>query len=92
MAGGWASDDAVNQQIESTIEDAIAQAKQQLQQNINRESAEFCEECGEPIIEARRKAVPGVRYCLTCQDEVDSQQMKQQNLYNRRGSKDSQLR
>lgn len=26
-----------------------------------------CEECDEPIPEARRAAVPGVAYCVTCQ-------------------------
>lgn len=30
MASGWASDDAVNQQIESTIADAINHVRQQM--------------------------------------------------------------
>lgn len=32
-------------------------------------SAEFCVECGEPIPEARRLAVPGCRLCVECQTE-----------------------
>lgn len=91
MASGWASDDAVSEQIESSISDAIAQAKQQLNLNPNGVSAEFCEECGEPIPEARRNALAGVRYCIKCQQALDEQQ-KGVELYNRRGSKDSQLR
>lgn len=30
-----------------------------------------CEECDTPIPEARRKAVPGVRLCITCQKEKE---------------------
>ena len=55
------------------------------------ESAEFCDECGEPIPQARREAVPGVRFCLACQQEHDKA-LKGSALFNRRGSKDSQLR
>lgn len=36
------------------------------------ESAEFCDECGEAIPEARRAAVPGCRLCVTCQEESDA--------------------
>ncbi|WP_027369157.1 TraR/DksA C4-type zinc finger protein [Desulfocurvibacter africanus] len=31
-------------------------------------SRETCAECGEPIPEARRKAVPGVTHCVICQE------------------------
>ena len=64
MASGWANDDAVNQQINSTIEDAVARVRGEISQG---ESLAFCEECGESIPEARRKAVPGVRLCIKCQ-------------------------
>lgn len=30
---------------------------------------EFCAECGEPIPEARRLAVPDCRLCIECQTE-----------------------
>ena len=82
MASGWANDDAVNEQINSTIEDAVARARGEMTE---------CEECGDPIPEARRKAIPGVRLCITCQQEKDSKNASHSG-YNRRGSKDSQLR
>ncbi|QLF92958.1 DksA/TraR family C4-type zinc finger protein [Pseudomonas sp. ABC1] len=88
MATGWAHDGAVQEQIDSTIEDAVQRARNQLPQG---ESLEHCEECGAPIPPARRKAVPGVRLCIGCQAEHDREQMNFSG-YNRRGSKDSQLR
>lgn len=30
------------------------------------DSAEFCEQCEEPICDARREAYPGVQLCLSC--------------------------
>ncbi|MEM8142021.1 TraR/DksA C4-type zinc finger protein [Morganella morganii] len=33
-----------------------------------RESAEDCEDCGEPIPQARRRAAPGCSRCIDCQD------------------------
>ena len=88
MASGWANDDAVNEQINSTIEDAVARARGEIPRG---DSLYECEECGDPIPEARRQAVPGVRLCLNCQQEKDSQNSSYAG-YNRRGSKDSQLR
>lgn len=87
MATGWAGDGAVQQQIDDSIEDAIKRARAQLPAG---PSLSHCEECGEEIPEARRVAVPGVRLCLACQSERDKDQAY--SLYNRRGSKDSQLR
>lgn len=88
MATGWAQDGAVQEQIEDTIMDAVARAKSQLPVG---DSLSHCEECDAPIPEARRKAVPGVRFCIACQTELDQAQ-QQASGYNRRGSKDSQLR
>ena len=34
-------------------------------------SLTHCEECGEPIPEARRVAVSGCRLCVKCQEECD---------------------
>ena len=34
-------------------------------------SAAVCDECGEPIPEARRDAIPGVRLCVSCQEAVE---------------------
>jgi phage/conjugal plasmid C-4 type zinc finger TraR family protein len=88
MATGWAGDGAVQQQIDDSIEDAIKRARAQLPSG---SSLTHCVECGEAIPEARQVAVPGVRLCITCQDEVD-RQSQAAGPYNRRGSKDSQLR
>jgi phage/conjugal plasmid C-4 type zinc finger TraR family protein len=54
------------------------------------ESETHCVECGEPIPEGRRRAVPGVRTCVECQSARDARQVSAG--INRRGSKDSQLR
>jgi phage/conjugal plasmid C-4 type zinc finger TraR family protein len=88
MAGGWTNDSAVQEQIDSSIEDAIARARSQLPKG---ESLSHCEECDAPIPEARRQAVPGVRLCVNCQEAHDREQAAFSG-YNRRGSKDSQLR
>ncbi|ATZ11133.1 DksA/TraR family C4-type zinc finger protein [Erwinia amylovora] len=87
MASGWARDDAVQEQIDSTVDDAVLRARRALHHGV---SASECEECGEAIPEARRLALPGVRYCIQCQRLHDDRQAA--SLYNRRGSKDSQLR
>ena len=88
MAGGFAKDGAVQDQIDATVEDAVKHARNQLPQG---ESLKCCEECDAPIPEARRKAVPGVRLCIACQSAADEDQ-KMRSSINRRGSKDSQLR
>ena len=88
MASGWAGDNAVNDQIASSIEDEVARARSRIPKG---ESLAVCEECGEKIPEARRSALPGVRLCLVCQEEEDREQTVFSG-YNRKGSKDSQLR
>lgn len=88
MAGGFAKDGAVQDQIDATIEDAVELARNRIPRG---ESLRECEECSAPIPEARRQAVPGVRLCVACQEAEDKQQAAVSG-YNRRGSKDSQLR
>ena len=88
MAGGFAKDGAVQDQIDATVEDAVKRARDQLPRG---ESLTHCEECAKPIPEPRREAIPGVRLCVACQAEHDAKQ-KTVSGYNRRGSKDSQLR
>ena len=87
MATGWAGDGAVQDQIDATIKDAIKRVRSQLPQG---ESLSNCEECDALIPEARRKAIPGVRLCVPCQEAHDREVGF--GGYNRRGSKDSQLR
>ena len=88
MAVGWARDDAVNDQIRDSISDEVRRARAALPKG---ESLLFCEECGAEIPEARRKALPGVRLCVSCQEEADKLAQRV-GPYNRKGSKDSQLR
>ena len=87
MATGWAREGAVQEQIDSTVEDAVRRARNRLPAGPGRLE---CEDCGEPIPAARRAALPGVRRCVACQQTHD--QSTAASLYNRRGSKDSQLR
>lgn len=88
MAGGFAKDGAVQDQIDATVEDAVERARSRLPRG---ESRTHCQECDAEIPEARRVAVPGVRLCVACQAERDAGE-KAVSGYNRRGSKDSQLR
>ncbi len=88
MATGWAREGAVQEQIDATVKDAIDRAKSNLPAG---ESLLHCAECGEEIPQARREALPGVQLCIVCQDAADKQGGPVAG-YNRRGSKDSQLR
>jgi phage/conjugal plasmid C-4 type zinc finger TraR family protein len=88
MAGGWSKDGAVQDQIDASVADAVERARSRLPAG---ESLSQCEECAAAIPEARRQAVPGVRLCVPCQSERDREQTTFAG-YNRRGSKDSQLR
>ena len=89
MATGWAKDGAVQDQIDSTVQDAVERARRRLEHA--GESLAHCEECGEEIPPRRRELIPGVRLCVDCQTERDKRE-SDATLYNRRGSKDSQLR
>jgi phage/conjugal plasmid C-4 type zinc finger TraR family protein len=88
MAGGWSSDGAVQDQIDATIEDAVQRARSNLPTG---KSLANCEECDAAIPEARREAIRGVRLCVACQSNHDKRAVIRSG-YNRRGSKDSQLR
>ena len=88
MATGWARDGAVQEQIDASVEDAVERARSQLPSG---ESLSHCEECAVEIPAARREAVPGVRLCINCQESQD-QKSAGQAAFNRRASKDSQLR
>ena len=89
MAGGWARDGAVSEQIEASISDELQRMK--ARRAPVGESLDHCAECEEPIPEARRQAIPGVKLCLDCQQERDAA-FKPRAGVNRRGSKDSQLK
>ena len=88
MATGWAREGAEQDQIDATIKDGIQRAKSRLPTG---ESLASCASCGARIPEARRAAIPGVRLCVACQ-EIEDRDVVNNAGYNRRGSKDSQLR
>lgn len=89
MAGGWARDGAVNEQIEASVNDELARLK--ARKGPMGESLAHCAECEEPISEARREAILGVKLCIECQQDRDSTPSARAG-FNRRGSKDSQLK
>ena len=88
MATGWAGDGAVQEQIDATVKDGIERARSRLRAG---PGLSHCDSCDDPIPPARRKAVPGVRLCVACQEAEDRASVPGAG-YNRRGSKDSQLR
>ncbi|HEY1314301.1 MAG TPA: DksA/TraR family C4-type zinc finger protein [Steroidobacteraceae bacterium] len=88
MATGWAKEGAVQEQIDATVKDAVKRAQSSLPQGA---SLKNCAECAAEIPQARRAAIAGVRLCLSCQETHD-QDAARFSGYNRRGSKDSQLR
>ncbi|MEL7462589.1 MAG: DksA/TraR family C4-type zinc finger protein [Pseudomonadota bacterium] len=89
MAGGWARDGAVQEQIEASIEDELNRMK--AGRAPVGDSLSECAECGEEIPEARRRAIPGVKLCIECASERDVRPVARGGI-NRRGSKDSQLK
>ncbi len=89
MAGGWARDGAVNEQIEASISDELQ--RMQAKKRLVGDSLTHCAECEEPIPERRRQALPGVKLCIECQSERDARPEMRGGI-NRRGSKDSQLK
>jgi len=88
MAGGWTRDGGVQEQIDANVEDAVRLVRSRLPDG---EGLAHCEGCEAVIPDARRKAIPGVRLCISCQSELEKRQTAPSG-YNRRGSKDSQLR
>ncbi len=88
MATGWAGEGAVQEQIDATVKDGILRARSRLPQG---PALTHCASCGGAIAEPRRLAIPGVRLCVPCQEAKD-REAEQFSGYNRRGSKDSQLR
>ena len=71
MATGWAGDGAVQDQIDATVKDAIQRARSRLPSGPGRMQ---CEQCDTPIPEARRKAMPGARLCVDCQEAHDHEE------------------
>lgn len=70
------------------VADAVLAARASMPSGHDR-SEPFCAVCGDDIPEGRRRAIPGVRTCVPCQSGRDRPLTA---AFNRRGSKDSQLR
>lgn len=70
MANGWARDGAVQDQIDAGVEAAIKLVRSRLPSGA---SLTHCENCGGLIPAGRREAIPGVRFCVMCQAERDTQ-------------------
>lgn len=87
MAGGWTRDGAVQDQIDDTVKDAVQFARARMPSG---KSETHCDECGDEIPQARRRALPGATTCVPCQSARDTSAAF--SAFNRRGSKDSQLR
>lgn len=80
MAGGWLRDGAIQHQIEASIEDGVRRARSQLAPG---KSAVNCEECDRIIPDNRRKAIAGVRLCITCQSALEKQETHSGHIHRR---------
>lgn len=87
MAGGWTRDGAVQDQIDDTVKDAVEFARSRMQSG---DGESHCVICGEEIPEARRRALPSAKTCVPCQSRRDTSAAV--SAFNRRASKDSQLK
>jgi len=87
MAGGWTTDGNIQEQIEDTVTDGVAAARARMPAG---PGTLYCDDCDEEIPLARRTALPGVRTCVSCQAKRD--RTRPASGFNRRASKDSQLR
>ena len=88
MAVGWGPEGTVHEQIDATIDEGVKLARKRLPKG---ESLTHCEECEQVIQPTRRDAIPGVRLCVSCQEELEKSQLKAFS-FNRKGSKGSQMK
>lgn len=84
MAIGFGNIDNFQETIQTTIDNGIGFARSQLSEV----ESEYCIDCGNKIPLKRREIMKVCR-CVFCQEKHDKQYKE---TYNRRGSKDSQLR
>ncbi|WP_407200565.1 TraR/DksA C4-type zinc finger protein [Citrobacter freundii] len=59
--------DAASELTQQRIEMAVAAHRL----NHSAVSATHCEECGDKLQDARRKAYPGCTMCVSCQDDAE---------------------
>jgi len=68
MSSAWAGGtDAIIERMEQMTTLFIEETRKSMYTG---ESAVDCEECGEPIPESRRQAIP-CKYCLACQTKLE---------------------
>lgn len=68
MSIAWAGGtDAIVERMEEMTKLYVEETRKSMYTG---ESATHCEECGEPIPESRRKAIP-CKFCLPCQSELE---------------------
>ncbi|MFD1330243.1 TraR/DksA C4-type zinc finger protein [Mycoplana ramosa] len=60
------------ERVERERDVAIERARASLKQ----EGSDDCEDCARPIGQARRKAMPSATRCISCQEDLESQQRK----------------
>jgi phage/conjugal plasmid C-4 type zinc finger TraR family protein len=89
MAGGWTRDGAANEEIAAQVADELK--RMQTRRRPVGESLTHCAECEEPIPEARRQVIPGVKLCIDCQAERDTTAANRP-AYDRRAPKGSQMK
>jgi phage/conjugal plasmid C-4 type zinc finger TraR family protein len=90
MAGGWTRDGAVNEEIEAAIGDGLARMR--ARRAPVGDARSHCAECEEPIPEARRRAIPGVKLCTACQAERDARPAAPRGGIDRRAPKGSRMK
>ena len=68
MAGGYFTSDSYSETALAFAEGAVDIVRSELARQQTRESALVCRnsDCGEDITEGRRRAVPGVQFCIDC--------------------------
>ena len=87
MAGGWARDDAVNDQIEISTAEAVARARMRAARGTAAaDSASHCTDCDEPIPEARRRAIAlatqqAMQERIAAEEQLRRQADEQQKTY-----------
>ena len=77
MAGGWAPEGGVQDQIEDNIADAVHKARRCLPVGNGRAE---CEDCGNQIPAARRTALPGARTCVPASRSVTSARLIRRSI------------
>ncbi len=70
--------DRANDRAAQMLAEALAAQTHRARSGLGATSAIDCEDCPEPIPEARRLALPGVRRCLSCAMAQEKKQARKQ--------------